>query len=510
MNSRSLFNRTALNAAANMGEQLILGVTMFVMYGYLARQCGLAQIGIMSLALVIGQAAQTANIGMASALNRFVPMAASRGDDEGLAKYIETALITTTLFFIIFCIISYWPLYFFVTSTASYDLQEIAGQMVLPATLYVLFLNLSLVPLTALAALQKATIRSIFSSVSAIIGLIAIFIFVPFYGIKAAIWVMALQSLFMFIASWIYLATQVEFLHKIPISLDVNKGKELFKLGISMQLISIFLLFLEPITRFYIGYFGTLEQLAVFTMAWRMVVQIRGLIYYAATAMLPVFALLNETDVTHRNETLRKFNSALSLIAIPIFFTIILISNNIGFLWLGNTNSDFTVYTILLSLFTIPNTICIGIYLMATGSGIIKGNIIAHATMAGANIILGAIFTYSYGGIGGVISISISLLIVSLLIIKLNQIIFNVHLYHIFDLHILYLFFASIIAVFIYYMTYEDISIYVTKTYNLYQQNYVQYISAIYAIILITIFIFPFIATHPITKNLLRYVTGDK
>lgn len=412
----AIARRTVLNAMANVADQLLTGLYLFVSYGILAREAGLEQVAMLSLALIIGNAAQTSNISLGTGLNRYLPGLAATEDWQSIKRYTETAIVFSSLFFLLFAIVAYYPFRYFLFSFVGRDMVALAAAMIVPALAFAVLQNVSMVSQAAMGALQCGVERSALSALSQIFGLMGAIWLVPDYGAIAAIWVRVAQTAFMLLAGWLFLVFKIPLLRLLPWKIDVPIAKKLLGTGLNMQAMSICMVLLEPTSRALIGWFGTMEQVAVFALAWRMVTQVRAIIFYASAAIMPTFGFLGAFDREKRLKFYRQSNELIGFFVLPAMMGCIAFAPLIGNLWLGTTKPDFAYYVAIMTLGFLPSTITLGSYHLSLSMGAFRYNLIGHIAMAMVNLVVGWGLGHFIGGIGVAAGVGLGLFIQGLIL----------------------------------------------------------------------------------------------
>lgn len=411
----SIGRRTVFNAIANVADQLLTGLYLFVSYGILARYAGLEHVAILSLALIIGNAAQTSNISLGTGLNRYLPGLTAADDWDSVKRYTESALVFTILFFLLFGLVAYYPFRYFLFSFVEQDMAALASAMIVPAIAFAVLQNVAMVSQAAMGALQYGVERSIISALSQIVGLAGAIWLVPEYGAVAAIWVRVAQTAFMLLVGWAFLFFRIPGLRPVPLKLELPIARKLFATGMNMQVMSICMILLEPTSRALIGWFGTMEQVAVFALAWRLVTQARAIIFYASSAIMPALGFLGASDRDKQLQFYRRSNELIGFFVIPAMIGCVALAPLIGYLWLGTTAPDFANYVAIMTLGFLPSTITLGSYHLSLSMGAFRYNVIGHIAMAVVNLVIGWGLGHFIGGIGVAAGVGLGLFVQGLI-----------------------------------------------------------------------------------------------
>jgi O-antigen/teichoic acid export membrane protein len=396
----SLARRTALNAGANVADQLVSGLYLFISYGILAREAGLRDVALLSLALVIGNAAQASNISLGTGLNRYLPPLAGAGDQDGIARHIQTAMIVTTGFFALFGIAAWYPFALMLDGLVDADLRAAAAMMVLPALVFTVFQNIAMVSQSALGALQMSLSRSIISATTQMGALAACFWVIPEYGALGALWIRVVQTGAMLLIGWLWLWQSLPALPMVPRTASWPIARMQLGVGAKMQVMSICTMLLEPASRVLLGWFGTMEQVAVFSLAWRLVQQVRSMLFFASSAVMPVFGFVGATDEQEKLRIYRHVNLLTGMAVIPAMLAPVALAPLIGSLWLQTAAPDFSIYVALFALGLLPSTYALTSYQLSLSLGDFRANVPAHLLMAAVNLVAGWALGAWFGALG--------------------------------------------------------------------------------------------------------------
>ncbi|RYD68451.1 MAG: lipopolysaccharide biosynthesis protein [Sphingomonadales bacterium] len=407
--------RLRSNAIMAVAEQLVVGITFFVLYGVLIRSVGAEQVGILSLVLVLTSVGQLANIGFGSALLRAIPMHEGRGERHLSIASIETSALCSALFYGGLLLIAYYPFQYLITIQAGPQYAPTIAAMMVPATINVFAMGLGAVSTAGLSSIMRNDLRAVANIVGGILCLAIVFLATPRYGVVAGFWALAAQSIFVLLATWLFLYRQLPGLHLIPRRLNRTVMRDLVKVGYKLQLQSLLVMALEPLSRLLIGHFGTLSQVTYFSMAARYVMQMRGIVYSASQPILSAFSYLRESDPARQQQLYATFSTVIGLAAIAMLSATAAAAPFVGELWIGKREPLFEGFAILQSLGWLAVTVILGSYFNAYSLGFLRYNLGSHVVMAVANLVLGVALGWAFGPWGVVVALTISLVLAGLI-----------------------------------------------------------------------------------------------
>jgi O-antigen/teichoic acid export membrane protein len=191
----------------------------------------------------------------------------------------------------------------------------------------------------------------------------------------------------------------------------------MFQYGVNFQLISIFALLFEPITKALMVKFGGLTSTAYYEMANRMVLQFRALLVSANQVLVPRVASLNEhSPETIENVYLGSYRVVFFL-GLPLYAIIAAAAPLASEVWIGHYEQSFVLYSVLLVAGFWLNTLSGAAYFVSLGTGSLHWITWGHVVIGVLNISLGYMLGSIYGGSGVVLGYVLALVFGSSLIV---------------------------------------------------------------------------------------------
>jgi O-antigen/teichoic acid export membrane protein len=404
------------NAVAGTLEQVILGLAFLVFYGLLIRIAGAELVGVLSLVLVLASIGSMTGAGFASALSHFVPLFEGRGDRAATVDCVQTTLFCTAGLYALMLGVSYVPFTILISDQAGADHAGLVPELMIPATLHVFFLGVGATTTLALTALHRSDLRLWATLAGAIVGLTVLFGSAFRFGILAGAWALVAQSGTIAIVSWFQLSRVLPELGWLPHRFDRPMAKKLFGLGMNLQVQTLLVSGLEPVTRLLIGQFGSLAAVAYFSMANRFVLQMRALIYSGAQPVLAAFSHARASAPATLASLYRRTSATVGFIAIGIFSATAGAAPFVGEVWIGDRQEDFVSFTAVLALGWLVNTMALPAYFHAYSLGRMTWSLVGHSLLFGLNLVLGWLLGLAYGAEGVVAGMGGALLISGLLL----------------------------------------------------------------------------------------------
>jgi O-antigen/teichoic acid export membrane protein len=276
------------NIFSSVAQVIVVGLVYLFLYKFLLKVVGVEHLGVWSIILATTSVANLANFGITSGLVKFIADYNSRNLHDKIPKLIFTSFLLIAVFFIVLISIFFLFSKLFLPYFIEPKYLSIATE-ILPYSLICLFINsLGGIFTSTLEGFQRNYVRNYIIVFSSIILLLASYYLVPIYKLKGVAIAQIIQAVILLIFSFISLKKIVKQKIFNRWLWDKEIFRELLNFGLKFQVISIFQMLNEPITKALISKFGGLAMLGYYEMAARLVNQIRALIVNANQVMVPV------------------------------------------------------------------------------------------------------------------------------------------------------------------------------------------------------------------------------
>lgn len=399
------------------GQVIVTGAVLFFLYRYLLNTLGAERVGIWSVVLATTSASRVSELGLAGGAIKFVAAANVRGDFSKGADVVQTALLTIGMVLAIVLIAGFpliaWLLGFIVPASNLPDALEI-----LPYALVSVWLGgTGGVIHASLDGCQRADLRAAVAMVAVVVYLLLVWVLIPAYGLIGLGLAQICQALFIMAVSWVLLRRQMSVLPLMPFRWRFSVFREMFRYGVNFQIISIFSMLYEPLTKAFLTKFGGLSATTYFEMANRMVTQFRALVISANQVLVPKIAAVNEISPGQISQLYRDSYRVVLFLVVPLFALLLVAVPLIGSVWIGHEEPDFVFFGVVVTLGYLINTLCGPAYFMNLGIGALRWNVFAHVALGLLTAVLGYAFGIIWGGRGAVIGSVTALILASAIIV---------------------------------------------------------------------------------------------
>ena len=329
---------------------------------------------------------------------------------------IQTAVISIGIFMGCGLVAAYplakWLLSLVITPS---NLKE--ALQILPYGLFSLWITvIASVFQAGLDGYQRIDQRSILLVGGAFGFLIICFFAVPRQGLLGLAYAQVINSLLVLSGSWLMLKRHLVGLPLIPIKWARDIFREIVGYSMNIQAISVFSMLYDPITKSLLAKYGGLSMAGYYDMASRMVLQFRSLIVSANQVLVPAVAELQERNTPNIRSLYGDSYRLIIFISLPLFLMIMAASPAISAVWIGHYESQFVLFSVMLGLGWLVNSLTVPAYFFYMGTGDLFWNVISHAVIGVLNVGLGLLLGRLYGGVAVGLAWVSSLIIGSCLI----------------------------------------------------------------------------------------------
>jgi O-antigen/teichoic acid export membrane protein len=396
MNSKPLI-RNALMAVAQV---IVSGGVLFLLYRLLLRTIGTELLGVWTIVLATASVSKISEMGFTGSAVKYTAKYMAHGEREKAAEVIQTTVLAISI--VLACMLA-----------LGYPLIEWLLEKVIPANNWAD--ALAILPY-AMASTWVATVAGVYSSgldgcqridmrvqlsmAASLFILGGAWLFVPEYGLVGLAWVQIGQGILMLFGGWILLRRELPSLSLLWPKWNYSLFREMFRYGFNFQVITIFALLVDPITKALMTKFGGLTSTAYFEMANRMVTQFRALLVSANQVMVPQIAKLHENAPEEIRTVYHDSYRAVFFLSLPLYASVIAVAPLVSELWIGHYEQSFIFYVFLIAQAYWINTLVGPAYFVNLGTGLLRWNTWAIVVMALLNIVLGYLLGVAIGGMG--------------------------------------------------------------------------------------------------------------
>lgn len=405
-----------INAVFSLLQVIITSLIILISYKYLITKLGVEKLGVWSLIVASVSILNVGSLGLSSTLVKYVAKYLIINNRGKISSIIQTALITVVIVSIVLLAIVYALANILLKTIVPPD-QILLATRLLPFSL----LNVGLllpagIILSALDGAQKIYFRNLLLITSSILFLILVFFLVPLFDLLGVVYAQLWQSVFILFFGWFTLRRVFPFLPLLPYRWEQNTLREIIGYGTNLQLITIFQMLYEPVTKSVLTKFGGLAAVGYYEIANRLVLKTREMILSVFQVLIPVYASQIENDSEKIKSTYSKSINYLLFLAIPIFSLLVIATPLISVFLIGSFEDQFYIFAVILYCTWFINIINAPAYFAFLGIGLLRWNVLSHLIIGILNLALCYVFGFYLDGVGTVLGWALALSLGSLII----------------------------------------------------------------------------------------------
>ena len=459
--------RISINIISTILQVLVVGVVYLFLYKFLLESLGIEKLGVWSIILATSSIANLANFGITSGLVKFIADYNAKKNLKDIPKLIFTALVSIIILFLLIVII----IYFFSKVILGFVVEQKYLSLaleILPYSLLCLFINsVGGIFTSTLEGFQKNYVKNFLFLFSSVFLLLSSYYLVPIYQLKGVAIAQVLQSVIILVGSLLFVINTSQLAIFNKWNWDYKIFRELINYGAKFQVISVFQMLYEPITKGLISKFGGLAVLGYYEMAARLVNQVRALIVNANQVMVPVVAHTNSTQKENLKELYNKMMSITFFVNVLLISVLLIFTPIISILWIGHWEPIFVFSMLLLSTSIFVNILIGPAYFSCVGEGNLNLILKSQIMIGILNLILGYVLGYYFSGKGVIVSRASSVAISSFYLFYNYQKEKDIPLTNLFTKYNVILFVVSVLVTIFSFVLYDVFASYINNTWVL-------------------------------------------
>jgi O-antigen/teichoic acid export membrane protein len=392
----------ARNARYSVAEVAANGIVLFATLTLLLRWLGTEAVGLWSLVSAFAAVGRLADLGISTAVVRFVAVARAEGGDRA-PVVAETATVAVAVLYAVVLAAGAAPLAWAVGALVDGP-DGAAGAALVPLACVSLWLAAtSAAVLGAVVGAGRADRKSVVVVAGGVVQLAAVVVLVPRLGLEGAFLAQAAQGAATTAAGWLVLRRSVPGVGPLPARFSAAELRRMLGYALPLQVGTLAMLGFEPAVRALLAAFGDLHAVGLYEVASRLVQQARLLVIAANQILLPAFAHLAETS---SGEARRLYASALdatALCAPPLLLAAAAAAWPLADIWVGPGSEAFPLYAAMLAAGWLASTLSAPAYFSALGTGRVSAAVAGHLSTSAGAAGFGALFGW-WAGPAGVVA----------------------------------------------------------------------------------------------------------
>ncbi|WP_228853133.1 oligosaccharide flippase family protein [Aegicerativicinus sediminis] len=419
MTGRGYNKQIINNSLLSVLQITISALVILVIYKFVINSVGIEEFGLWSLIISVTSFSELGNFGFSGSLIKYSAELSTRNSFKELigllnVSFIFLALLTGVLLLAVYTI-GDLILPFLVES----NLVEL-GKNVMLFILLGLYLNvLAGLFFAVLEGLNISYLKSISIIIASITYLVSTIYMVNSFGLIGLAYAYVIQASVYFILGIYCICKRIKNYHFFKLKIPKGLWRRFVSYSVKFMFIGLSQTLYDPVTKVILSRFGGLSFVALFEVATKLIIQVRGLVLGILKNILPKIVALKSLN---GNGTLEKqFSYVFKLNLVLLIITLGLILPNlkiISIMFIGTFDVNFVLVGLILILGWFINSITISAYIFNLGTAHLSWNLISHIAIGILNLVFclitGLVFS---SGVGIILSWSLSLSLGSLLLL---------------------------------------------------------------------------------------------
>lgn len=386
------------NSIFSVIQIVIVSICVFYLYKYIIQTIGLEKLGLWSLILSVTSLATIGNFGFTGSLVKFSAELSVKEEYKKINAILNTSVLAVSLLLAILLPIIFFIGYYCI----GYFVDEkwiSTSQDLLFYALISLYINIIAgLYFSILEGLNLAYLRSISFILATIFYMVIAIIFIGKYDILGLAYAQVLQALFFLILAILCSKTRVQNFNYFYFKWHKDLMKKVFNYSVNFQAIGIAQMLYDPITKAILSKYGSLDYVAVFEMASKLVIQVRSISTAIIQNVVPKIVTLNVTFGSKKIlDAYKKIHNINLFLMFTSLVLIIPFANIISIFLLGESDSSFIIVLIVICFGWLLNSLNIPSYMINLGTGNLKWNVISHLAIGFFNLLFCSIVGYFFG-----------------------------------------------------------------------------------------------------------------
>lgn len=418
--------KIAVSAGSSIAQIIVSGIATFVLFRLILETIGADKLGIWSLVIAASSMVQVGNMGMSGSIVKHVADCDATGDKDKMSVVIQTTVISIALFTFVLILGAYPAAKMYFSFTLQAGVYQDAIEILPIALLAFLVMMVAGIYQGAMYGCQLIVHRNIILVIDSILYLALCVLLMPRYGLVGLAYARLGQNSFTLLITVVLLRRYVPQLPMLPFHWSKAQFKEMLGYAANFQLISLLVMFSDPITKGFLSKYGNISMVGYYEIANRILQIFRSLLVSANQVLVPTFARLEKLEPEKVSSAYLISYQIVYYLTIPAFCLLAISAPLLSEVLIGRHEPFFIWSMIALCLGWLINTLSVPAYFATMGSGEMKANVVSHVIMTSMNLLLIFVLGYLWGGIGVVLAWSVALasggIIMNILYFRANNI----------------------------------------------------------------------------------------
>lgn len=395
--------RLVRNAGASVVQVLLTAALVFITYRLLLNYLPIEQIGLWALVVGSLAVARLAEFGLGSGIMRFVAGDMAVGNNDKAALSVGMAAVCSIGLVMFVGLIAYPLILPWVIGVAPPGLEAATETLFATASIAVAIGTPASIFLGAIDGCQRMDIRATIQIGGNILQLILTALLLPSGGLAALGYVQMAQAGFLLLVGCGVAVYLIGARLSAYWGFDKARLREVVTYGGALQLSAVAQMFFEPLTKVLLTAFGGLALTGYFDVANRLILQCRGIIIAAYTAVVPHIAARASSSDMSNEDISGIYQKSLKLLVfalLPYFSAIAAALPLILVLWAGRFDALLIGVSIIQLFGWMINSLNPPAYFMFVALGKVRPLIVSHLLIGAVTLVVGSALGWLFGGFG--------------------------------------------------------------------------------------------------------------
>lgn len=398
------------NGLFSLGQSVVAIICIFLSYRMLVEREGIESLGLWSLLMLFGGVASSFDVSGASALARSVARHGLDFAEHERATVIHTVLLTSIavngVFVALLLLAAPALLAHMITPSQWADAWRLFPWIAALMLMTPLAVGVS----SAIDGHMRADIRAVLASTAAAIGLAIAALAIPRWGLPGFALAQTVQQAIVIVGGWLVLRRRVDRLGWLPTKWRQTIFRRTTGYALRLNVIGALSLLLEPLTKYCINLSGGTAAVGVYELAARLAMQARNLVISSTTPLIPAFAMAETSGDSYFASLLHRAQRYTNVAALTVTLISLSAAPFMCLVILREVSVEVLRFNALLALGWSINIFSLALYLAAQGQGMLRWNMLSHATIGVVIVASAMLLMPSFGSEGVVIGVAAGLI----------------------------------------------------------------------------------------------------
>lgn len=398
------------NITYSVAGFLLNVIILFISYKLVLLEGGLDLLGLWATLMAWVALIRIGDVGMASASLKFVATKNMEVENDSISilRYIDTGMLTNAVFFLVLSLVGCYVLSTNISKVVdtNYTQQAISLLPFLFVAFYLM--NIAAVLHGAIQGLHLTYLSVKINVATTFLQLVLVLLLMPDYGLIGLAMAQIAQYTVSTLFAWYFINKIMKRSLISPLNISLFTFKEMLGYSAKTQFANIINGLFEPLSKILVNYFGGLQALGVYELAYKSVSTTRNIVTSGLSGTLSANTRLLVEDKSQAYSLYKRSVVKVAKYTTFLMLTLSLVAPLISVIWIGEFNEKYWLFVVIIASGFVVNTFGAPAYNLGIASGAMKFNLLISALTVGLMLILGYTLALFYQDTGTVLAVAIS------------------------------------------------------------------------------------------------------